>query len=248
MIIIVEGIDRVGKTILCRNIIERYKDSIHFIRFRDNTQYAKHHNNIWINTEKNNTIVSMIEEGIVDNIILDRFHITEFVYGAVDRHYKNEYMYELDARLAAIGTKDTPDIEQDEEEDIVDPGMLFDSHVYRDVVLIYMVPVDIRKSSEEHGHNLERHLKWFDDFYRSTLIKNKIRVDYKTQYLALDFIDKLLGIKEESEEPETPGESVEPSEGEGEKVEDNKVIYEKPIVGKTLESVIQSSGFFNRAK
>ena len=88
--------------------------------------------------------------------------------------------------------------------------MSYDGHIHNDVVLIYMVPTDIKMSSSEHGYNLERHLKWYDNFYKNTLIKNKIRVDYETMEEALDFIDEILGIKdlEETEVPEEPHRTI----------------------------------------
>ena len=96
MVIIIEGIDRVGKTTLSEMIEERYRDFMDFIRFRDDTRYVHNHLNKAVNTEKINTLQNLLEAGLVDNIILDRYHITEFVYGAIERSYKNEDMYDID--------------------------------------------------------------------------------------------------------------------------------------------------------
>lgn len=244
MVIIVEGIDRVGKTTLSEMIEDRYAGIIDFIRFRDDTRYVHNHLNRQVNTEKINTLQNLLEAGLIDNIILDRYHITEFIYGAIERSYKNDDMYDIDKRLAELDINET------------------------DVVLIYVVPTDIKMSSSEHGYNLERHLKWYDDFYKNTLIKNKIIVDYETLGEALEFIDDILGIKNNTEETEAPGESIEPSEDtdwdEGEIIsyeeseEESKGIlnqlrddiYElkEPTQESTLESVIKNSSFFNRAK
>lgn len=198
MIIIVEGVDRVGKTTLCEMIEEYYADIMNIRRFKDDTRYVHNYLNKEVNTEKNNTIVNMIEQGVIENIILDRFHITEFVYGVVERSYKNVDMIDIDRRLADIDKPDTP-VDDENNEDDIDPGMSYDGHIHNDVVLIYVVPVDIKRSSEEHGYNLERHLRWYNDFYDNTLIKNKIKVDYETLELALDFIDEILCIKKEEE-------------------------------------------------
>lgn len=222
MVIIIEGIDRVGKTTLSEMIEDRYRDFMDFIRFRDDTRYIHNHLNREVNTEKINTLQNLLEVGLVDNVILDRYHITEFVYGAIERSYKNMDMYDIDKRLAEMDKKDTSSEEE------IDPGMSFDGHVQNDVVLIYMVPTDIKMSSEEHGYNLERHLQWYNDFYRNTLIKNKIKVDYETMGEALDFIDNLLGIKD-LEETEVTGESTEVFE-DGEE-------WDLEIKGKTVASV-----------
>lgn len=195
MIIIVEGIDRVGKTTLCDMIEEKYRDFMDFKRFRDDTRYAHNHLDKAVNTEKINTLQNLIEAGFVDNIILDRYHITEFVYGGIERLYKNDNMYDIDRRLSEVGSADM----RNEDSDEIDVGMMTDGKLPNDVVLIYVVPTDIKLSSSEHGHNLERHLKWYDDFYAVTKIQNKIKVDYKTLEEALDFIDEVLGIEPEEE-------------------------------------------------
>lgn len=237
MIIIVEGIDRVGKTTLCEMIEEYYADVMSIRRFKDDTRYVHNYLNEEINTEKNNTIMNMIEQGVIENIILDRFHMTEFVYGLVERAYKNDNMYDIDRRLADI---DKPDTSIDSEDDI-DPGMSYDGHIHNDVVLIYVVPVDIKKSSEENGYNLERHLKWYDIFYDNTLIKNKIKVDYETLGLALDFIDEILGIKVEVE-TEVYEKPVESSE-EDVIVHPISRTVEGYIQESNLESIIKNSSF-----
>lgn len=214
MVIIIEGIDRVGKTTLCEMIEQKYADLFpNLIRYRDDTRYAHNHLNMQVNSEKINTLQNLLEAGLIKNIILDRYHITEFVYGAVDRSYKNFDMYDIDHRLAELSKPDTPQ-EGDEGYDEVDPGMTFTGKIWNEVILIYVVPTDINLSSMEHGYNLERHLKWFNDFYDNTEIRDKIKVDYNTLGEALDFIDEVMGIKEIEEEPESPEEPVEPEEPE----------------------------------
>lgn len=171
MIIIVDGIDRVGKTTLIDKIIDKYKGQYDFKKFKDDSRYVHTHGDMMVNTEKNNTIMNMIEECVVDNVILDRFHMTEFVYGGCDRAYKNEYMFDIDRRLAKLPVRDRHPI---------------------NVILIYMRPVDIERSSAEHGKNLSRHLRWYEDFYNVSRIKNKVTVDYLTMDDALAFIDQVL--------------------------------------------------------
>lgn len=217
MVIIVEGIDRVGKTTLCEMIEEKYRESIDFRRFRDDTRYVHNHLNREVNTEKINTFQNLLEAGFIDNIILDRYHITEFVYGAIERSYKNVDMYDIDKRLSIVGGPDYKVTEPDDLDNI-DSAMMVDGLFHTDVVLIYVVPADIKRSSSEHGYNLERHLKWYNDFYKNTTIKKKIKVDYETLGEALEFIDEILGL-EDTEAPQEPQEPVEPLEGEDEKEE-----------------------------
>ena len=63
MIIVVEGIDRVGKTTLCDMIEERYRNVLDFMRFRDDTRYAHSHGDRLVNTEKINTLQNLMEAG-----------------------------------------------------------------------------------------------------------------------------------------------------------------------------------------
>lgn len=164
MIVIIEGIDRVGKTTLCDKLQSEFAGT--FVRFRDNTRYAKSHNDMIVNNEKNNTIVSLIEEGLLDGIILDRFHFTEYIYGMCDRGYNNVDTWDIDRRLSA-----------------------FDK-----VVLLYIAPTDVKMSSEQHGENLEQHLKMFEECFSMTGIKHKIKVNFMTLDKAVEFVKKLMEV------------------------------------------------------
>lgn len=179
MVIIIEGIDRVGKTTLCDMIIEAISD-YGFVRFRDDTRYAHSFKNMDINTEKINTLQNLMEQGLVDNVILDRYHLTEWVYGGVDRQYKNDEMWDIDKRMQ----ENVP------------------------CILIYVVPTDINASSQEHGKNLSRHNVWYNDAFDTTAIENKIKVDYNTLGAAVDYVKEVLGIYEPGE-PETETEGTE---------------------------------------
>lgn len=128
MVIIVEGIDRVGKTTLVEKIcqVTGYK------RFRDDFRYMTDENpygNIQVNTEKINTLMNLIEQGLVDNVVLDRFHFTEDVYGLYDRDYNNSSMVDVDKRLGKLDN----------------------------VVLVWVQATDVARSSMEHGRDLSWH-------------------------------------------------------------------------------------------
>ena len=56
-IIIVEGVDRVGKTTLC----EKLEDELGYKRFRDDFRYYGNYKQKSINTEKINTLMNLIE-------------------------------------------------------------------------------------------------------------------------------------------------------------------------------------------
>lgn len=98
MIIIVDGIDRVGKTTLCNLLSE----SLDYPISKDDVRYALTYDDMLIGTEKNNTFVNLIEQGCLKNIIFDRFHFTEFTYGVIERGYINTFMIDIDKRLSNL--------------------------------------------------------------------------------------------------------------------------------------------------
>lgn len=149
MIIIVEGIDRVGKTTL----VEKICRETGYQRFRDDFRYMTDENpygNIQVNTEKINTLMNLIEQGLVDNVVLDRFHFTEDVYGLYDRDYNNPSMVDVDKRLGKLDN----------------------------VVLIWVQATSIERSSREHGRDLTMHENYMHALYDLTTIKLKRRVKY----------------------------------------------------------------------
>ena len=146
MIIIVDGIDRVGKTTLCNMLSE----ALNYPVGKDDSRYAKTYDDMLINAEKDNTFVNLIEQGCLDNVIFDRFHFTEYVYGVIDRGYYNLYMQDIDERLGELNN----------------------------IFLILVKPTNIDKSSREHGKSLLRHSEMFYKLYKNTKIKNKMIVDY----------------------------------------------------------------------
>ena len=113
-----------------------------------------------------------MEQGLVDNVVLDRYHLTEWVYGGVDRQYENDEMWDIDKRMQ----ENVP------------------------CILIYVVPTDVRLSSQEHGKNLSRHNAWFNEAYEQTVIENKVKVDYNTLADAVEYVKEVLGLKVPVEE------------------------------------------------
>lgn len=161
MIIIVEGIDRVGKTTLCKKLA----DATGYKVFRDDTRYFGNHENAYINTEKINTLQCLIDDGIVNDIILDRYHLTEIVYGAYDRGYQNETMHDIDERLSSR----------------------------KDVILLYVKPTDIMRSSIEHGKNLKRHNTLMKKLFIISKIGLKLDLSYNEIDEAVDVVSRIVG-------------------------------------------------------
>lgn len=134
MIILVDGIDRTGKTTL----VERLSMEFNYPVFKDDTRYSLSHENMALNSEKLNTLINVIEKGLVKDAVFDRFHWTELIYGKVDRGYVNRDVYDMERRLENYSIK-TGNIAQ-----------------------VIMYPDDIDKSSEEHGSRLNEHMFLFD--------------------------------------------------------------------------------------
>lgn len=145
MIIIVEGIDRCGKTTFIDKMCKRVPD---MLRFKDANICSK------IYTDKDfasfslgklDTSVALLkqlsEKGY--SIIVDRLHLTELVYGVVERGttaYKE--IGELDNILAKLNC-----------------------------ILILVEPTDLQWSNEQAGKDQKRHYRTFKTFYEMSSIE-----------------------------------------------------------------------------
>lgn len=160
MIVIVEGIDRVGKTTLVKMLekagFTSFKDkfmvhnpgdpvtggfSTEVINFKD------------FSSGKLDTTLRMLkvlnENG--QNIVVDRFHLTEFVYGIVEREGTNsQFITAIDKELSRMGA-----------------------------VLVYVRPTNIMWSSDQAGKNLGPHSEYFDWAVNMSEIQ-VVRCDYYT--------------------------------------------------------------------
>lgn len=137
MIFVVEGIDKVGKTILCNKLSEKtgipvFKEDVNF----------KH----WIERFDKGAVREILVEKMLSilrvlkltgsNMIFDRFHLSEYVYGFIERF----------ADLDGL----------DSELRIIDDMLL-----EMDARIIVMHPLDIERSSEEHGKDLSEYEQRF---------------------------------------------------------------------------------------
>ena len=104
MIVILEGLERTGKS----TIAEILENNFGFIRFKD-------HNHLRFMDLKSianrldsalSMLVSLDKAG--KNIVLDRFHISELIYGTNDRGYRDydfDHIYYIDEVLSHLNTK-----------------------------------------------------------------------------------------------------------------------------------------------
>lgn len=140
MLIIVEGIDRVGKTTLVNRINKKFNIPVY--RHVGERDIAMIKNDI--ETDRNLQILEICR---LSNslLIFDRFHWTDFVYGCIQRHYDF---------TEALNNKDK--IER----------MLSELQT----IIIFVKPSDIKLSSFQHGCNLNRHEKLFEFLYNETCL------------------------------------------------------------------------------
>jgi thymidylate kinase len=159
MIIIVEGIDRVGKTTLCNMLNEEFDIPIH--KYKGLIKYNKMDNTE--ETDKTLGLVQLLKETNSD-IIFDRTFFSDYVYGLFERNY------DVDVAIYNFKLIDKVLSEMD------------------DVFLIYVIPVDVQKSSNEHGKDLYEYNEEFYYLFKHSEIKNKYRVTYNTLSEAISFI------------------------------------------------------------
>ncbi len=158
MVIILEGIDRVGKTTLVNKLSEEL-NAEKFKAERIDASYNKGESNIF-NYGYCMGQVQLFNKTYADSkdrhIIIDRFHWTEYVYTKVqrDKRITNCYMKNIESE------------------------MLKNRKGY---LVILMMPVDINVCSRAHGSDLKKHQELFEMAYKdSNLLK------YKCTYFSND--------------------------------------------------------------
>lgn len=158
MIIIVEGIDRVGKTTLCNMISKEFGISV----FKNKSFYGKC---IGKETEIEliNQLINFVKCVNCD-VIFDRLHLTEFVYGLWSRNYANTDIMKIDEKLSKMKC-----------------------------LLIYVKPTDIDESSKQHGSDLQFYDTSFEAIFKNSKIK-KFSCDYNTLSEAVEFVRQNYNI------------------------------------------------------
>lgn len=152
MIIIVEGIDRVGKTTLCKKLSSAFDIPV----YKHNSVYFDYSKMDNANeTDKMLQIIDVIKQ-CNGSIIFDRFHLSDFVYGVIERKY--------DESLAKRNMN------------IIDNALASGS---KKVALILVKPTDIVRSSEEHGKNLDLYENLFESAFEHASVF-KMTCDFLT--------------------------------------------------------------------
>lgn len=181
MVIIIEGIDRVGKTTLANMISKKYHIPIFKQeRIEKGTLTALGKvGNYYENYIRAKSLVEFWNsDSFTQDIIIDRFHWTEAVYSWVDRDTTTPAHLMLYA------------------DDSVQKLMSKKRDKY---LIIYVKPTDIEWSSQQHGKDLHRHNDMFDTIRNYSLRhdvfipNNIIDCTYYEFEDVLDTLDNYLG-------------------------------------------------------
>jgi thymidylate kinase len=152
MIIIVEGVDRVGKSTLC----EMLSKELHMKVFHDNYKapYIKLESSVCKTDEIVNQIIDMKFEQILQwaalcgDVIIDRCHLTEYAYN-LQRGYE-------------FGIRD------------IDKAL-----AKQDIHLVLVLSEDIKESSKQHGSDLAVTEAIMKALFHGSKIPNKYQTRYK---------------------------------------------------------------------
>lgn len=164
-IIILEGIDKVGKTEFANKISDKFNIPI-YKKNRD--ECDNYMNPIHVNFGSALGLINFWSSDAckvyMPNFIIDRFHWTEYVYNLIDR----------DIHEASMG--------------IIEEKMLLDKDRY---LIVFLRPVDIKYSSRIHGSDLSKHEKIYEELYNSTML-NKCTGTIYTYDILLNQIEKYI--------------------------------------------------------
>ncbi len=150
MLIIVEGISKVGKTALCNKLSERLNIPI---LIKERFGFVPQFESMYANFGSSRMLLNLLNTCSDINLILDGFHLSERVYGLLDRYYDCvDYYNKIDEKLAEM----------------------------EDVILFHVNPINIVESSKQYGMDLEPYYIMFKKLFNNSKIKNKLECDYTT--------------------------------------------------------------------
>lgn len=151
MIVVVEGIDRVGKTTLAKKLEDAgfvYLKDEFLIPSSNVSNFAEY------SIGKCDSFVKVAKEldAKGKHVVIDRLHLTEAVYGKIDRLGNVSFsgVFSIDMTLANLGA-----------------------------YLVYLKPTDISFCNEQHGSDLSEKSKLFDYFYDMSSMK-KIQITHES--------------------------------------------------------------------
>lgn len=162
-LIIVEGVDRTGKTSLCR-ILEDHLSIKIYARPTDGFDFTRLVNG-GVAKETMQLLTHLRKTG--QSIIFDRLHLSEFVYGKFNRNY-------------------------DEWENMCYFRCMEEFMTDFDVTLVYHAPSNIEWSSEQHGVDLRKFDLEFRRLFNLSTIPKKYISSFNTHLEDIPKIEKLV--------------------------------------------------------
>jgi len=107
--IIVDGMDKTGKTTLCERLVKKYP-RLHLFRltrFEGGLNFEEHKRDYWdeftiMKKSELKLMVRLREERHLSNLVLDRFLASEYAYIEEEEKKDLDYIWDLDMRLACI--------------------------------------------------------------------------------------------------------------------------------------------------
>ena len=152
-IIIVEGIDRVGKTTLCDRLSKELQIEIQQRPKGDGTYDFSKLELGDVYAEEAYMLSQFRKEK--KSVILDRFHLSEYIFG--------EYLRKYD-RVNSIRFFNFVDY----------------MAMKANAILICVKPTSLQRSSEEDGKDLSAMQASFETIFRGSIIRNKYTASYDT--------------------------------------------------------------------
>lgn len=150
MVTIIEGIDRVGKSTLAKKIAEETGQKI--IKYDDWLFMNNKDKDTDNEAEKSSMMLQMIKQFDLDCII-DRLYVSDYVYGKVERDYKEnslDNLYSLNILLSTMENE-----------------------------VIFIIPEDrkeLRDCSTEHGKDLFFHNIFFKNAYKKCKLNLNVKL------------------------------------------------------------------------
>ena len=158
MIVIVEGIDRVGKSTLCEKFVK-----LGFKLLNEKCELPiTNLDRQLIEQERIHSQLAVLKLLSNENIVIDRFHLSQIVYGSINRNSLDVSMFKVDEELSKLNVK-----------------------------LVFVNPTNISKSSNEHGSNLDMHQIMFEMCKRCTKIEY-CSVQYDNLEYAVNWVKEKL--------------------------------------------------------
>ena len=162
LIVVVEGLERTGKTTLCKEFEERG-----FVYFKDYNRIDKH---ICLGMESRldttlTFLQNLSENGV--NVVVDRLHLSEYAYGKIFRKGHSANVDYIDNAISKLNSVLIYCKDNDFEE-------------YKNRMLLKYTPEQVKKLSEE-----------FEYYFDKSEIKNKFVYEF-TECCSFEYVDYIF--------------------------------------------------------